>query len=154
MIEGGGLGIYSPEEIGPMSVQVPNGVVDILVKDEEEAVTVAKKYLSYFQGKTTEWTQPDQRLMRRIIPENRLRAYNVRSIIETLADTDSVLEIREKFGVGCITSFIRVEGMPMGVIANNPSHLGGAIDADGADKGARFMQLCDGFDIPLLASQF
>jgi acetyl-CoA carboxylase carboxyltransferase component len=150
MIEGGGLGIYSPEEIGPMSVQVPNGVVDILVKDEEEAVTVAKKYLSYFQGKTTEWTQPDQRLMRRIIPENRLRAYNVRSIIETLADTDSVLEIREKFGVGCITSFIRVEGMPMGVIANNPSHLGGAIDADGADKGARFMQLCDGFDIPLL----
>ena len=150
MIEGGGLGIYSPEEIGPMSVQVPNGVVDILVKDEEEAVTVAKKYLSYFQGKTTEWTQPDQRLMRRIIPENRLRAYNVRSIIETLADTDSVLEIREKFGVGCITSFIRVEGMPMGVIANNPGHLGGAIDADGADKGARFMQLCDGFDIPLL----
>ena len=150
MIEGGGLGIYSPEEIGPMSVQVPNGVVDILVKDEEEAVTVAKKYLSYFQGKTTEWTEPDQRLMRRIIPENRLRAYNVRSIIETLADTDSVLEIREKFGVGCITSFIRVEGMPMGVIANNPSHLGGAIDADGADKGARFMQLCDGFDIPLL----
>jgi acetyl/propionyl-CoA carboxylase alpha subunit/acetyl-CoA carboxylase carboxyltransferase component len=150
MIEGGGLGIYSPEEIGPMSVQVPNGVVDILVKDEEEAVTVAKKYLSYFQGKTQQWTKPDQRLMRRIIPENRLRAYNVRSIIETLADTDSVLEIREKFGVGCITSFIRVEGMPMGVIANNPSHLGGAIDADGADKGARFMQLCDGFDIPLL----
>ncbi|MBC8272409.1 MAG: carbamoyl-phosphate synthase large subunit, partial [Gammaproteobacteria bacterium] len=150
MIEGGGLGIYSPEEIGPMSVQVPNGVVDILVKNEEEAVTVAKKYLSYFQGKTTEWAEPDQRLMRRIIPENRLRAYNVRSIIETLADTDSVLEIREKFGVGCITSFIRVEGMPMGVIANNPSHLGGAIDADGADKGARFMQLCDGFDIPLL----
>lgn len=150
MIEGGGLGIYTPDEIGPMSVQVPNGVVDILVKDEADAVRVAKKYLGYFQGKTTQWSQPDQRLMRRIIPENRLRAYNVRTIIETLADVDSVLEIREKFGVGCITSFIRVEGMPMGVIANNPGHLGGAIDADGADKASRFMQLCDGFDIPLL----
>lgn len=150
MIEGGGLGIYTPEEIGPMSVQIASGVVDVAVADEEAAVGAAKQYLSYFQGRTREWSEPDQRLMRRIVPENRLRAYNVRSVIETLADDNSMLELRAGFGHGFITAFIRVEGMPLGVIANNPSHLGGAIDADGADKGARFMQLCDAFDIPLL----
>ncbi|MCB1693791.1 MAG: carbamoyl-phosphate synthase large subunit [Pseudomonadales bacterium] len=150
MIEGGGLGIYAPEEIGPMSVQVPNGVVDISVKDEKAAVAVARHYLSFFQGRRKDWEMPDQRAMRRIIPENRLRAYNVRSVIETLADNGSALEIRKGFGIGSITYFIRVEGMPLGVIANNPSHLGGAIDSDGADKAARFMQLCDAFDIPLL----
>ena len=151
MIEGGGLGIYTPEEVGPMSVQVPNGVVDILVKDEDEAVEVAKKYLSYFQGTVSAWEAPDQRRLRHAVPENRLRLYEMRAIIETIADTGSVLEIRAKFGIGIITAFIRVEGRPMGVIANNPHHLAGAIDSDGADKGARFMQLCDAFDIPVLS---
>ncbi len=150
MIEGGGLGVFAPEEIGPMSIQVPSGVVDIAVKDETHAVEVAKQYLSYFQGATKAWDSPDQRLMRRIVPENRLRAYNVKSVIETLADVGSALEIRKGFGLGSITYFIRIEGMPLGVIANNPSHLGGAIDSDAADKAARFMQLCDAFDIPLL----
>ncbi|MDA0788090.1 MAG: carbamoyl-phosphate synthase large subunit [Proteobacteria bacterium] len=151
MIEGGGLGIYTPEEVGPMSTQVPNGVVDILVKDEAEAVQVARKYLSYFQGPVQDWQANDQRTLRHVIPENRLRLYDMREIIETIADKDSVLEIREKFGVGVITAFIRVEGRPMGVIANNPHHLAGAIDSDGADKGARFIQLCDAFDIPILS---
>ncbi len=151
MIEGGGLGIYTPEEVGPMSFQVPNGVVDILVEDEAEAVHVAKKYLSYFQGSTAQWTAPDQRKLRHIVPENRLRLYDMREIIETIADLDSVLEVRKDFGVGVITCFIRVEGKPMGLIANNPHHLAGAIDSDGADKGARFIQLCDAFDIPLLS---
>ena len=151
MIEGGGLGIYTPEEVGPMSVQVPNGVVDILVKDENEAVDVAKKYLSYFQGAVSTWEAPDQRRLRHAVPENRLRLYDMRQIIETIADTNSVLEIRKKFGIGILTAFIRVEGRPMGVIANNPHHLAGAIDSDGADKGARFMQLCDAFDIPVLS---
>jgi acetyl-CoA carboxylase carboxyltransferase component/biotin carboxyl carrier protein len=150
MIEGGGLGVFAPEEIGPMEVQVPNGVVDIAVADEAEAVAVAKQYLSYFQGPVSEWEAPDQRLMRRIVPENRLRVYEVRDVIGTLADAGSVLEIRRDFGVGMVTSFIRVEGRPVGVVANNPKHLGGAIDADGADKGARFLQLCDAFDIPVL----
>jgi len=150
MIEGGGLGIYAPEEIGPMSVQVANGVVDLLVKDEAEAIITAKKYLSYFQGVHEDWQEPDQRKMRRIIPENRLRVYNVRTVIETLADENSVLELRSGFGLGSITSLIRIEGMPLGVIANNPAHLGGAIDSDGADKAARFMQVCDGFDVPIL----
>jgi acetyl/propionyl-CoA carboxylase alpha subunit/acetyl-CoA carboxylase carboxyltransferase component len=151
MIEGGGLGIYTPEEVGPMSVQVPNGVVDILVQDEAAAVETAKKYLSYFQGSVAAWEAPDQRRLRHVVPENRLRLYNMREIIETLADRGSVLEIRAKFGIGLITAFIRVEGRPMGVVANNPHHLAGAVDSNGADKGARFLQLCDAFDIPVLS---
>ena len=151
MIEGGGLGIYTPEEVGPMSMQVPNGVVDILVKDEDEAVEVAKKYLAYFQGPVAAWEAHDQRPLRHVVPENRLRLYDMREIVRTIADKDSVLELREKFGIGVITAFIRVEGKPLGVIANNPHHLAGAIDSDGADKGARFLQLCDAFDIPVLS---
>ncbi len=151
MIEGGGLGIYTPEEVGPMSFQVPNGVVDILVEDEEEAVDVAKKYLSYFQGPTSDWEAHDQRPLRHVVPENRLRLYDMQEIVHTIADVGSVLEIRPKFGIGVITALIRVEGRPMGVIANNPHHLAGAIDSDGSDKGARFLQLCDAFDIPVLS---
>ena len=150
MIEGGGLGIFAPEDIGPTSVQVASGVIDILVKDEAEAVEVAKKYLSYFQGPLPSFEAHDQRRMRHIVPENRLRVYSIRDVIETIADLDSVLELRPNFGHGMITSLIRIEGRPVGVIANNPHHLGGAIDSDAADKGARFMQLCDAFDIPLL----
>ncbi len=150
MIEGGGLGIFRPEEIGPMEVQTANGVVDIAVEDEAEAVKVARKYLSYFQGAVSEWTCADQRLLRNIIPENRLRVYDVRTVIETMADAGSVLEIRRDFGLTMIAAFIRIEGHPFGVVANNPKHLAGAIDSDGADKGARFIQLCDAFDIPIL----
>jgi acetyl-CoA carboxylase carboxyltransferase component len=150
MIEGGGLGVYTPEEVGPMSVQVPNGVVDVAVTHEAEAVAAAKQYLSYFAGPASSWTCPDQDELRNVIPENRLRAYDVRAAVHGLADTGSVLELRRDFGPGMVTALVRVEGRPMGLIANNPSHLGGAIDADGADKAARFMQLCDAYDIPLL----
>jgi acetyl-CoA carboxylase carboxyltransferase component len=150
MIEGGGLGSYEPDQIGPMSVQVPNGVVDVAVADEAEAVAVARRYLSYFQGPAQDWECADQRKLRQAIPENRLRIYNVRDVIETMADRGSVLELRRQFGLGMVTALIRVEGRPVGVVANNPSHLAGAIDADGADKAARFMQVCDAFDLPLL----
>ncbi|MFI5353483.1 MAG: carboxyl transferase domain-containing protein [Candidatus Binatales bacterium] len=150
MIEGGGLGVFRPEEVGPMSVQVPNGVVDIAATDEREAVRIARKYLAYFQGAISGWDCADQRLLRAIIPENRLRIYDVRAIIETLADTGSVLELRRHFGLGMVTALVRIEGRPLGVIANNPAHLAGAIDSNGADKAARFMQLCDAFDIPIL----
>jgi acetyl-CoA carboxylase carboxyltransferase component len=150
MIEGGGLGVFAPEDIGPMEIQVPNGVVDIAVEDEAEAVATARRYLSYFQGALREWEAPDQRRMRAIVPENRLRVYPVREVIDTLADSGTVLELRPKFGVGIVTSLVRVEGRPLGVIANNPMHLGGAIDSDGSDKAARFMQLCDAFDLPIL----
>jgi acetyl/propionyl-CoA carboxylase alpha subunit len=151
MIEGGGLGVFTPDEVGPMDVQVPNGVVDIQVADEAEAVEKAKQYLSYFQGSVDEWEAPDPRELRFIVPENRLRYYDIRKVIEGIADIGSVLELREHWGIGIITAFIRVEGRPMGVIANNPAHLSGAIDAPGADKGTRFMQLCDAFDIPILS---
>ncbi|RJG02914.1 carboxyl transferase domain-containing protein [Noviherbaspirillum sedimenti] len=151
MVEGGGLGSYTPEEIGPVSVQAPNGVFDIVVADEAEAVAASKKYLSYFQGPVADWSCADQRLLRQMVPENRLRVYDMRKVIEALADADSVLELRGEFGVGIITAFIRIEGRPVGLLANNPAHLGGAIDADAADKSARFMQLCDAFDIPMLS---
>ena len=151
MIEGGGLGVFKPEEIGPASVQSANGVIDVLVEDERQAVQVAKKYLSYFQGALRDWRCPDPRGLRGVIPENRLRAYDVRAVIAGLADTDSVLELRRGFGAGMITALIRIEGRPLGLIANNPMHLGGAIDADAADKAARFLTLCDAFDLPVLS---
>ena len=150
MIEGGGLGIFRPEEVGPMESQVPNGVVDLPVENEAEGVAVARKYLSYFQGRIRDWKCSDQRMLRSIIPENRLRIYDVRAVIEMLADSGSVLEIRRHFGLGMVTALARVEGRPIGIIANNPVHLAGAIDSPGADKAARFMQLCDAFDIPIL----
>ena len=151
MIEGGGLGVFTPDEVGPMDIQVPNGVVDIAVKDEKEAVEVAKKYLSYFQGSLNHWKAPDPRKLRFTVPENRLRYYDMREVIEGIADIDSILEIRKDWAPGIITSFIRIEGRSVGVIANNPGHLSGAIDSSGADKGSRFMQLCDSFDIPILS---
>ncbi|MGY8683762.1 carboxyl transferase domain-containing protein [Bradyrhizobium sp. UFLA05-153] len=151
MIEGGGLGVYHPAEVGPVSFQSPNGVIDILVEDEVEATRVAQKYLSYFQGAVSEWQAADQRLLRRAIPENRLRVYDIRTVIDLIADTGSVLELRRDYGVGMITALIRIEGKPFGLIANNPRHLGGAIDADAGDKAARFLQLCDAFDIPIVS---
>jgi acetyl/propionyl-CoA carboxylase alpha subunit/acetyl-CoA carboxylase carboxyltransferase component len=151
MIEGGGLGVYHPAEVGPVSFQSRNGVIDILVEDEAEATAAAQKYLSYFQGTVADWKAPDQRLLRRAIPENRLRVYDIRTVIDLLADEGSVLEIRRDFGVGMITAFIRIEGRPFGLIANNPKHLGGAIDAPAGDKAARFLQLCDAFDIPIVS---
>lgn len=151
MIEGGGLGVYPPEAIGPISEQSRNGNVDICVKDEAEACAVARKYLSYFQGPISDWTAPDPRRLRHVVPENRLRVYEVREAIQGMADVDSVLELRREFGVGMVTALIRIEGKPFGVIANNPKHLGGAIDAAAADKASRFMQLCDAFDIPLIS---
>ena len=150
MIEGGNLGVFAPEEVGPMSVQVPNGMVDIAVDDEAEAVAVAKKYLSYFQGAVPDWRAADQRLLRRAIPENRLRVYDVRDVIGTMCDEGSVLELRRAFGLGMVTALGRIEGKPFGIVANNPLHLAGAIDSDGSDKAARFLQLCDAFDLPVL----
>ena len=150
VVEASGMGSHTVADLGSMAFQVENGNVDILVEDDAAAVRAVKQYLSYFQGPVSDWEAPDQRRMRHIIPENRVRAYEMRDIIETLADEGSVLEIRKEFGIGVITSFIRVEGLPMGVVANNPAHLAGAVDSPGADKGARFFQLCDAFDIPVV----
>ncbi len=150
MIEGGGLGVFTPDEVGPREVHLRNGVVDLAVSDDAAAVDAAKRYLSYFQGPVTDYEVPDQRRLRHLIPENRLRIYDVRAVIDGLADVDSVLELRSTWGLGMVTSLARIEGRPVGIIANDPAHLAGAIDPDGADKAARFMQLCDAHDLPLL----
>ena len=150
MIEGGGLGVFAPEEIGPSASQYGNGVIDVLVEDDAAAVAAAKKYLSYFQGALADWDAADQHLLRAAIPQNRLRVYDVRKVVDTLMDTDSVLELTAGFGAGMVTALGRVEGKPVGIVANNPMHLGGAIDAEGADKASRFMQLCSTYDIPLV----
>jgi acetyl-CoA carboxylase carboxyltransferase component len=150
MIEGGGLGAHEPAEVGPIEVQHSNGVVDLRVADDQAAVAAAKRYLSYFHGPVERFTVPDQRLLRQIVPERRKRAYEVRRVIDTLCDEDSVLELRDGFGAGMVTALARVGGSPLGLIANDPSHLGGAIDADAADKAARFLQMCDAFGLPVL----
>ncbi len=151
MIEGGGLGVVAPDAVGPVAMQAPNGVIDVLVDDEAAAVRAAKQYLGYFQGALAQWQCADQRLLRHCVPENRVRAYDMRAAIELLCDTGSVFELRAAFGAGMVTALVRIEGKPMGLIANNPRHLGGAIDAEACDKAARFMQLCDAFGLPIVS---
>jgi acetyl/propionyl-CoA carboxylase alpha subunit len=151
MIEGGGLGTFAPEQIGPSSVQSRNGVIDILVEDEAAAVAAAKQYLSYFQGPTTGWQCADPRTLRHVVPENRLRVYDVRAAMRGVADTGSLLELRAGFGAGIVTALARIQGRPVGLIANNPHHLGGAIDVEAADKSARFMQLCNAHGLPIVS---
>lgn len=151
MIEGGGLGVFTPDEIGPSDVLYANGAIDLVVEDEAEATAAAKQILGVFQGAVRDWSCADQRRLRHLIPENRVRAYDVREVIRTLADDGSWLELRGGYGRGMITGFLRVEGRPLGLIANDPRHLGGAIDSEGAEKGARFLQLCDAFDVPVLS---
>ncbi|MFM7490726.1 MAG: carboxyl transferase domain-containing protein [Actinomycetota bacterium] len=150
MIEGGGLGVFEPTAIGPLSVQRVNGVVDLVAQDDAHAVVLAKKYLSYFQGPVGSSVTPDQTGLRDVVPTNRKKAYDMHDVLDGLFDIDSVLELRRDFGIGMITALARVDGRPVGVVANNPVHLAGAIDSDGADKAARFMQLCDAFDLPIV----
>lgn len=151
MIEGGGLGLVKPTDIGDIEVQTANGVVDIRVTNEEEAVAAAKQYLSYFQGPLATWTRHPDDVMRALIPEQRTRVYDVRTVIDALADIGTALELRPTFGIGILTVLMRIEGRVIGVIANNPAHLGGAIDSDSADKASRFVGLCDAYDIPIVS---
>ena len=150
MIEGGGLGQYAPEDIGPLDEQVANGVVDIRVDDEGAAVGVARRWLGYLAGPTEPGPSPDPAALRTVVPERRSQLYEIREVIGGLADTDTVLEVRAGFAPGMVTALARVDGHPLGIVANDPRHLGGAIDADGSDKAARFLQLCDGHGLPVL----
>jgi acetyl-CoA carboxylase carboxyltransferase component len=151
MVEGGGLGVFKPEQIGPSSVQNANGVIDILVDDEAQAVAAAKHALSFFQGPAAQWTAPPELALRNVVPENRLRVYDTRTAMEGVADVGSLLPLRTGFGVGIHTALARIKGRPVGLLANNPLHLGGAIDADAADKATRFMQLCNAHGLPLVS---
>lgn len=151
MVEGGGLGVFKPEQIGPAAVQHGNGVIDVLVDDEAQAVAAARHYLSFFQGTVPAFTAPDAQALRGVVPENRLRVYDTLAAITGIADSGSVLALRTGFGQGIHTALARIEGRPVGLLANNPQHLGGAIDADAADKAARFMQLCNAHGLPLIS---
>jgi acetyl-CoA carboxylase carboxyltransferase component len=151
MIAGGGLGDVDPDEVGPIEMQAPNGVVDVVVADEAEAVTAAKKLLGYFQGTLSDWSAPDQESLRQAIPERERRAYKVAPIIETLADDGSVTFLRERFAPEMVTALARIEGRPVGVIANNTMVMAGAVTSAAADKAARFLQLCDAFRLPVVS---
>ena len=151
MIEGGGLGKFTPEDIGPIDVQTANGVVDIACADEREATQLARQTLGYFQGSTQTWSATDQRTLRHLVPEDRLRVYDMRAIVDALADDGSVIELRPEYGTGLITALLRIEGHPFGLIANDPRLLGGAIDGDGGEKGGRFLQLCDAYGLPVIS---
>jgi acetyl/propionyl-CoA carboxylase alpha subunit/acetyl-CoA carboxylase carboxyltransferase component len=153
MIEGGGLGVVEPDAVGPMSIQVPNGVVDLLVPDEPAAVAAARRYLSYFGGRPADLPaeHADQRVLRHLIPENRVRSYDVRPVITALCDTGSVLELRAGFGVGVVTALARLGGHAVGLLVNNPRHLGGAIDGDAADKATAFLRLCEAHRLPVVS---
>ena len=151
MVEGGGLGVFKPEQIGPSEVQHGNGVIDVLVDDEAQAVAAARHYLSFFQGAVATWQAPDAQALRQVVPENRLRVYDTRAAMQGIADEGSLLMLRTGFGAGIHTGLARVAGRPVGLMANNPLHLGGAIDADAADKAARFMQLCNAHGLPIVS---
>ncbi|HEX6241071.1 MAG TPA: carboxyl transferase domain-containing protein, partial [Polyangiales bacterium] len=151
MVEGAGIGSFPPEAIGPIDVQSKNGVVDVRVKDEAEATRVAKQYLGYFQGRLSTWEAPDPLWLRRAVPENRMRVYDMREVIAGIADLGSVLELRRDYARGMITALARIEGRSVGIIANDPTRLAGAVDAEGSDKAARFMRLCDAFGLPLIS---
>ena len=151
MVEGGGLGVFRPEDIGPSDVQHANGVIDLLVDDEAQAVAAARHYLSFFQGRVKDWIAPDAHALRDLVPENRLRVYDTRAVMVGLVDQGSLLVLRDGFGAGIHTALARIEGRPVGLMANNPLHLGGAIDADAADKAARFMQLGNVHSLPIVS---
>ena len=151
MIAGGGLGDYRPEEVGPVSMQEPNGVIDVLVEDEAEAVATTRRLLGYFRGVAEEWTAADQESLREALPERSRRAYAVTPILERLADEDSVTVLRPKFAPEMVTALARIEGRPVGVIANDTRHLAGTVTAEASDKAARFLQLCDAFGLPVLS---
>ena len=151
MIEGGGLGKVDPDDVGPIDMQTRNGVVDVAVADEAEAVVVARRLLAIFQGDSTPGQAPDQKPLRTIVPERRRRAFDVHPVITTVADEGSTIFLRERFAPEMVTAFGRIEGRPVGFIANNSMHMAGAITSAGADKAARFIQLCDAFGVAVVS---
>jgi acetyl-CoA carboxylase carboxyltransferase component len=150
MIEGGGLGKVDADEIGPLGMQAENGVIDLVAADEAEATALAKTLLGYFQGTTRAGPEPDQAALREMVPERQRRAYAVQPIVETICDEGSVTVLRERFAPEMLTALGRIEGRPLGVIANDTRHMAGAITSEAGDKAARFMQLCDAFELPIV----
>jgi acetyl-CoA carboxylase carboxyltransferase component len=150
MIEGGGLGRVAPTDIGPIEVQRANGVVDIVVRDDVEAVERARQVFTLLRPRRLptpvapqDVPHADQVRLRDLVPEDRRRAYAMRPLLTTLVDTGSYVELRSDAAPGMITALAAIGGRPVGLLANDPHHLGGAIDADGADSAVRHLELCD-----------
>lgn len=151
MIEAGGLGRFSPKEIGPAAMHAKTGGLDILVESDSDAAVIARQTLAIFQGDIPAGPAPEQKMLRHLVPEDRKRAYAMRDVISTLADTDSFIELGSGYSPGLITGLCRVEGKSIALMANNPMHLGGALDAPASAKGARFLKLCQRFSLPVLS---
>jgi acetyl-CoA carboxylase carboxyltransferase component len=151
MIEAGGLGVVAPEEVGPTAVQARVGTVDVVVPDDAAAVATVRQALGLLTGRIRPGQSADQRRLRHLLPVNRVRSYDVRPVLETLADTGSLLELRPRYGTGIVTALARLAGRPVGVLANDPRHLGGAIDAESAEKAATFLRLCQARALPVIS---
>jgi acetyl-CoA carboxylase carboxyltransferase component len=151
MIAGGGLGEFHPDEIGPVSMQEPNGVLDLVLEDEAEAVAASKKLLAYFAGPHEPGEVQDQTTLRDLVPERERRAYKIAPIVEVLCDAGSVTFLRPRFAPEMVTALGRLDGRPVGVIANNTMAMAGAVTAAASDKAARFLQLCDAFGLPVIS---
>lgn len=144
-----------PEDLGPMDLHERIGTVDVVVADEEEALDTARRYLGYFLAPArpggAEGAAPAHpERLRTMVPENPRRAYDMRRLVAGIADVDSVLELRPRWGRCISTSLVRFGGRPVGVIANNPMFGAGAIDRDGSDKISRHIELCNAYDLPIL----
>ncbi|WP_205800876.1 acyl-CoA carboxylase subunit beta [Micromonospora thermarum] len=151
MVEAAGLGTVAPADVGPLEVHLASGAVDIRAADDADAVRLARLVLGYANGRPVNGSHEDQHHLRRVMPENRRRAYDVRGVMRLLFDVGSVLELRERHGRSLVTAFARLDGHPVGVIANNPLHRAGAIDATAAGKATRFLRLCDRLGLPVVS---
>lgn len=140
----------TPEEIGALDMHRASGVVDIAVATDQDALVEVKRYLGHFAPRAQSFTAPDAAALAKVVPESARRAYDVRKVVTGLCDIDSFQELKRDFGRSLVTGFARIAGRTVGVVANQPMHLAGAIDADAGIKGARFAQLCDAFNIPVL----
>ncbi|GGC65006.1 acyl-CoA carboxylase subunit beta [Chelatococcus reniformis] len=151
----------SEEDLGGARMHCTlSGLGDILVQSDAEAIAVAKTYLGYFPGS---WSQtppiaataaqaapPD---LEALLPRDQNVPFDIKTLIRALADDDSFLESKELFAKEMTTAFIRLGGRPIGVVANNSKFKGGVLFNDSSDKAARFIWLCNAFNIPLLFLQ-
>ena len=151
MIEGGGLGSFAPTQIGPVNEHVKNGGIDILAKDESDAIRFARQALAYWQGTISESEPSPQDALRQALPQNRRLAYEPRKLLSTMLDADSILELKPDFGRAVITAFARIKGKPVAIVCSDCRHLGGAIDIDAAKKITDLFELANGWQLPVVS---
>ncbi len=153
----------SMEELGGARVHCRiSGVGDLEVKDDHECIEVVKRYLSFFPSNCEErpperaTKDPDDRMSERlldIVPESARHPYDMYDLIGEIVDDGEIFDLKPKFAKTIITCLARFGGQPVGIVANQPKQLGGILENDSADKAARFINLCDAFNIPLVFLQ-